>query len=120
MCERDHAFLAPNYRMTELQGAVGVAQVKKVRDVTLRRIALGRQLTDLITHAPGVVVLPTQDDREVTWWNYIFHVTGHDHGRRVVHARLAQKERSVSVDRNRRDEMLPARLPIHGIADVGE
>lgn len=78
MGERDHAFLAPNYRMTELQGAVGVAQVKKVRDVTLRRIALGRQLTDLIKHAPGVTVLPTQDDREVTWWNYIFHVTGHD------------------------------------------
>jgi perosamine synthetase len=78
MGERDHAFLAPNYRMTELQGAVGVAQLKKVRDVTLRRIALGRQLTDLIDDAPGVTVLPTPDDREVTWWNYIFHVTGHD------------------------------------------
>lgn len=78
MGERDHAFLAPNYRMTELQGAVGVAQMKKVRDVTLRRIALGRQLTDLIADAPGITVLPSPDDREVTWWNYVFHVTGHD------------------------------------------
>ena len=78
MGERDHAFLAPNYRMTEMQGAVGVAQLKKVRDVTLRRIALGRHLTDLITDAPGVTVLPIQNDREVTWWNYVFHVTGHD------------------------------------------
>ena len=78
MGERDHAFLAPNYRMTEMQGAVGVAQVKKVRDVSLRRISLGRQLTDLISDAPGVTVLPVQEDRETTWWNYIFHVTGHD------------------------------------------
>lgn len=78
MGERDHAFLAPNYRMTEMQGAVGVAQLKKVRDVTLRRIALGRQLTDLIADAPGITALPAQDDREATWWNYIFHVTGHD------------------------------------------
>ena len=78
MGERDHAFLAPNYRMTEMQGAVGVAQLKKVRDVTLQRIALGRQLTDLIADAPGVTAVPDQDDREATWWNYIFHVTGHD------------------------------------------
>ena len=61
-----------------MQGAVGVAQLKKVRDVTLRRIALGRQLTDLIADAPGVTVVPLQEDRETTWWNYIFHVTGHD------------------------------------------
>jgi len=78
MGERDHAFLAPNYRMTEMQGAVGVAQLKKVRDVTLRRIALGRQLSELIQDAPGVTVVPQEDDRETTWWNYIFHVTGHD------------------------------------------
>ena len=78
MGERDHAFLAPNYRMTEMQGAVGLAQLKKLRDVTLQRIALGRQLTDLLTDAPGVTVISEQDDRETTWWNYIFHVTEHD------------------------------------------
>ena len=29
MGDRDHAFLAPNYRMTEMQGAVGLAQLEK-------------------------------------------------------------------------------------------
>ena len=78
MGDRDHAFLAPNYRMTEMQGAVGLAQLEKLRDVVERRIALGRLLTELIADAPGVETVPLPSDREVSWWNYIFHVTGHD------------------------------------------
>ena len=78
MGDRDHAFLAPNYRMTEMQGAVGLAQLEKLRDVVERRIALGRLLTELIADAPGVETVSLPSDREVSWWNYIFHVTGHD------------------------------------------
>ena len=78
MGDRDHAFLAPNYRMTEMQGAVGLAQLEKLRKVVERRIALGRLLTELIADAPGVEAVLLPDDREVSWWNYIFHVTGHD------------------------------------------
>ena len=36
----DHYFLALNYRMTELHGAVAVAQLDKLEDVVDRRIAL--------------------------------------------------------------------------------
>ena len=64
--------------MTEMQGAVGLAQLEKLRDVVERRIALGRLLTELIADAPGVETVPLPSDREVSWWNYIFHVTGHD------------------------------------------
>ena len=78
MGDRDHAFLAPNYRMTEMQGAVGLAQLEKLREVVERRIVLGRLLTELIADAPGVETVPLPSDREVSWWNYIFHVTGHD------------------------------------------
>jgi perosamine synthetase len=78
MGERNHGFLAPTYRMTELQGAVGVAQLDRVRDVVSKRIELGALLCELIAEAPGVVAVPSGDDREVSWWNFIFHVTGHD------------------------------------------
>ena len=78
MGERDHAFLAPNYRMTEMQGAVGVAQLEKLRGIVERRIMLGKLLNELIADAPGVEAVPLPADREVSWWNYIFHVTGHD------------------------------------------
>jgi len=78
MGDRDHAFLAPNYRMTEMQGAVGLAQLEKVRGVVERRVELGAMLNGLIADAPGITIVATQDDRETSWWNYIFHVTGHD------------------------------------------
>ncbi len=78
MGERDHGFLAPTYRMTEMQGAVGQAQLEKVRAVVERRIHLGRLLCELIADAPGIEPVPGEADREVSWWNFIFHVTGHD------------------------------------------
>ncbi len=78
MGDRDHAFLAPNYRMTEMQGAVGVAQLEKLRSVVERRVELGRLLTGLIDDAPGITAVTLPADREVSWWNYIFHATGYD------------------------------------------
>lgn len=78
MGDRDHAFLSPNYRMTEMQGAVGLAQLEKLRGVVERRIELGRLLNELIEGAPGIEVVPFEGDREVSWWNFIFHVTGYD------------------------------------------
>ncbi|MCZ6632251.1 MAG: DegT/DnrJ/EryC1/StrS family aminotransferase [bacterium] len=78
MGERDHAFLAPNYRMTEMQGAVGLAQLEKLRFVVERRHELGKLLCELLADAPGVAPVPYEGDREVSWWNFIFHVTGHD------------------------------------------
>jgi len=78
MGERDHAFLAPNYRMTELQGAVGLAQLQKVRATSLRRHELGLLLCELIRDVPGVTAVPPEPGSEVSWWNFIFHITGHD------------------------------------------
>ncbi|GIX07987.1 MAG: aminotransferase DegT [Candidatus Poribacteria bacterium] len=78
MGERDHAFLAPNYRMNEQTAAVGLAQLEKVRSVVERRIALGRRLTEGIQDAPGIRTLPLSEEFEVSWWNYLFHAPGHD------------------------------------------
>ena len=78
MGDRDHAFLAPNYRMTELQGAVGLAQLEKVRSVLERRIELGTRLNEKISSASGIMTIPLEDNREVSWWNYIFHITAHN------------------------------------------
>ena len=78
MGERDHAFLAPNYRMTEMQGAVGIAQLEKVRSVSLRRHQLGALLCEMIADVPGIKAVPAEENTEVSWWNFIFHVVGYD------------------------------------------
>src|SRR6476620_10873874 len=50
----DHYFLALNYRMTELQGAVAVAQLDKLAGAVEARIVLANELTSLLTDMPGI------------------------------------------------------------------
>ncbi len=52
--ERGYLFLAMNYRMTELQGAVALAQTRKAREIVAKRRKLGMALTKLIQDVPGV------------------------------------------------------------------
>lgn len=72
---KSYEFLAPNYRMTELQAAVGLAQVERVQDVVDRRHALGELLTQRIAGAPGVVPAPVTPGGRHTYWAYSFRVT---------------------------------------------
>jgi len=52
---RAYLFHAPNYRMTELVGAVGLAQLEKVKSVVQRRRALGDYLTQTGTRGLTLV-----------------------------------------------------------------
>jgi dTDP-4-amino-4,6-dideoxygalactose transaminase len=51
---RNPFFLAPNYQMTELQGAVALAQLERVEEITSRRNQLGAKLNELLREIPGV------------------------------------------------------------------
>jgi len=66
----DHYFLAPNYRMTELQGAVALAQLDKVEGVVERRIATAQKLTGLIKDVPGVSPPKITPDSKHVYWKY--------------------------------------------------
>ena len=46
---RAYLFHAPNYRMTELVGAVGLAQLEKLKAVIEKRRELGEHLTSLLS-----------------------------------------------------------------------
>ena len=67
---RTYAFLAPNYRMTELQGAVGLAQVRKVRSVVEKRMKLGHLLSDSIRDIGGLTPAPVTPGSEHSYWLY--------------------------------------------------
>jgi perosamine synthetase len=51
---RNPFFLAPNYQMTELQGAVALAQIQRVQEVAVARNRLAIKLNELIQDVPGV------------------------------------------------------------------
>jgi len=75
---RSYAFLAPNYRMTELQGAVGLAQLEKVRDVVKKRNELGDYLTSLINDIEGIKPAPVTPGGKHTYWLYPVRVDDWD------------------------------------------
>jgi dTDP-4-amino-4,6-dideoxygalactose transaminase len=70
----DHDFLALNYRLTELQGAVGCAQLAKLEDGVKVRISNATHLNAMLEDVPGLTVpLPASGDVH-TFWRYALHV----------------------------------------------
>ena len=51
---RNPFFLAPNYQMTELQGAVALAQLERLPDIVGTRTRLGTRLAAILRDAPGI------------------------------------------------------------------
>jgi dTDP-4-amino-4,6-dideoxygalactose transaminase len=72
----DHYFIALNGRMSELQGAVAVAQLKKLPAVVQSRVDSAAYLSTKLADIDGIET-PWQDDRAVhTFWKYCLRVDG--------------------------------------------
>ena len=66
----DHEFLALNYRMSELAGAVGLAQLEKLERTVRLRCEMAQRLTRQLADVPGVEA-PIVDARDRhTYWRY--------------------------------------------------
>jgi perosamine synthetase len=70
----DHYFLALNYRMSELQGAVALAQLDKLEAVVESRINSAARLTRKLQHLPGVETPLVNPQNVHTYWKYCLHV----------------------------------------------
>lgn len=70
----DHYFLALNYRMSELQGAVGVGQLPKLERSVQRRVASARTLTQKLTPLRGIETPYVHPDNVHTYWKYCLRV----------------------------------------------
>ncbi len=70
----DHYFLAPNYRMTELQGAVLVPQLAKLPGVVERRHKTATLLSELIADLSHVEAPPVTPESKHVYWRYPLRV----------------------------------------------
>ena len=66
----DHYFLALNYRMSELQGAVGLAQLDRLEAAVIRRISLANKLTSYLRNVPGVSTPVLREQSRHVYWKY--------------------------------------------------
>jgi dTDP-4-amino-4,6-dideoxygalactose transaminase len=72
----DHYFIALNYRMSELQGAVAVAQLPKLESVANARIASANKLTARLQGLRGVYPPMVHPEAKHTYWKYCLEVDG--------------------------------------------
>ncbi len=63
--------LAPNYRISEPQSAVGAAQLTKLNDIISRRNHIGKFLTDRLAGAPGVIPPAVAPGDFHSYWFYM-------------------------------------------------
>ncbi len=71
---RNPFFLAPNYQMTELQGAVALAQLARVREIVDRRNRLGTLLNHLLSRIPGIFPQAVPEGCKHSHFLYLFRL----------------------------------------------
>jgi dTDP-4-amino-4,6-dideoxygalactose transaminase len=92
----DHYFLALNYRLSELQGAVAVAQLAKLEEVVQSRRAMAELLTEKLRNLPGIET-PVVDSRGFhTWWKYCLNIDARVVAGGAVGLAQALKEKGIS------------------------
>jgi perosamine synthetase len=67
-------FLAHNYRMSEVQGAIALGQLAKVDEVVHRRRERAELLSHLITGVPGILPPFVPEKTNPSWWLYLLRV----------------------------------------------
>lgn len=77
--------LGYNYRMTDIQAALGLSQLRRLDEFIARRRVLARRYRDLLANLP--LDLPAQDPGEYSAWHlYVVRLADHDIRARVFEA----------------------------------
>lgn len=90
----DHDRPGLNYRMTELQGAVALAQLDKLAAVVERRRRSAAQLTAALAGIAGLAVMAEAPGTTCSYWRYCLHVDPavHEGGPGAVAERLRSRQ----------------------------
>jgi UDP-4-amino-4,6-dideoxy-N-acetyl-beta-L-altrosamine transaminase len=72
----DMVALGRNYRITDIQAALGISQAKKIDLFIRRRTELARLYSDLLQDLPGIEVPVTQGDVTHAWHLYTVLLSG--------------------------------------------
>lgn len=89
----DHYFLALNYRMSEIQGAVALGQLDKLHDVVERRRASAHALTEQLAGLAGIEPPRVRPRATHTYWKYCVRVgAAVDGGAPGLAKRLKEKQ----------------------------
>ena len=69
---RNPFFLATNYQMTEMQGAVALAQLERLAEFTGRRRMLGTRLSEQLAEIDGITLQRIAPGSKHSYFLYLF------------------------------------------------
>jgi perosamine synthetase len=95
--QRSPQFLANNYRMTELQGAVAIAQLKKLPGIVQRRQKWCGGLRERLKSLPGITQPAITPGCEPSWWFYLMRVKEQELGATTDEFTAALKAEGLPV-----------------------
>lgn len=75
----DHDRPGLNYRLTDLQGAVALAQLRKLDGCVARRRERAAQLTAELAGLPGVTAMAEPAGQRFAYWRYLLHIDPAQH-----------------------------------------
>ncbi len=67
--------LGLNYRLTDMQAALGVSQLRKLDAFLARRRAIAKRYTDALAEVPGLILPVTRPGDEPGWHLYVVRVS---------------------------------------------
>lgn len=73
-----HDFVGFNFRMTNMQAAIGVAQMGRIDELLKRKKLLFTAYDSYFSQAAGVSLLPKNDWSENSYWLYTLMLMGYD------------------------------------------
>jgi len=89
---------ATNYRLSDVQAAIGVAQLEKLDEIVTRRREIAHRYTDLLTDVEGVVPPHEPDAADHNFQCYCVYVeAGSDEARDRVIERLAEDDIETQI-----------------------
>ena len=71
---REHRTFGLNYRMTELQGAVGLAQLSKAPSFVAHRRRVAGLVTERLRDAPGIITPHVDPNADPVYWFYLVSI----------------------------------------------
>jgi perosamine synthetase len=71
-----HARLGYNYRLSEINAAIGVGQIGRLTDITRRRAEVARRYAELLAPLAGAVAAPpTAGPVDISWFVYVVELS---------------------------------------------
>jgi perosamine synthetase len=86
-----HPVLGYNYRLTNLQAAIGMAQLARADEIICRKREIARRYSELLADVPGIGLPPEQPWARNVYWMYSILIEDEErHDRDTIMARLAE------------------------------